>query len=105
MRGTFIERCRLVSKITPGCRALATRAVPLNIEFDNLSGEKGYSAWRASVNLSPISTIVLMRSRHVCEDLAGEGRRRQTKEAQRTDGTVNLTRRLPSYRREKTLVR
>jgi hypothetical protein len=26
------------------------------------------------------------RSRRICEDLAGEGRRRQTKEAQLTDG-------------------
>jgi len=32
MRGTFIERCRLVSKMTPGCRALAVRAVPLHAD-------------------------------------------------------------------------
>ena len=30
------------------------------------------------------------RSRRICEDLAGEGHRRQTKEARRTDETVNV---------------
>lgn len=34
------------------------------------------------------------RSRRICKKLAGEGRRRQTTEAQGTNWTINLTQRL-----------